>query len=501
MTRLRARRGDLSDEKADLVVHFQFEGDSTPATLSDSGLRKALAPVLRGDAFEGKLDHSLLWHGDGRRPAARYLVQGLGRKESFGPEVLHRAAELTGGRALGLKAERVGMALGAPAAWGMEIEDAARTAAAGFLYGCYRFDKYLSQKRQEPAPRDLLIGIPKGDPDRVRPALEEAQHVDAVLHLARDLVSEHPGYLHPRRMAEIAAREARKARIGCRVIDEAEMRKLGMGGMLGVSRGSEHPAVLIHLHYRPRSSKRKKRPVRVVFVGKGVTFDTGGISIKQADGMEAMKADMAGSATVLATLLALPALAIDAEVHGLMMMVENMPDGRAIRPGDILRIYNGKTVEIKSTDAEGRLILADGLSWACRQLKPDYLLDLATLTGACMVGLGPACTGVMGNDERFINLLLRSAAEAGEKMWQLPLYPEYREHIRSDVATVKNSGIRYGGAITAGLFLQEFVEPQVPWIHLDIAGPAFFENGYSYASRGATGHGVKTLLQLLRHLS
>jgi leucyl aminopeptidase len=409
---------------------------------------------------------------------------------------------MSGGRALGLKAGRVGMALAAPSAWGMRTEDAVKNAAGGFLYGCYRFDKYLAKTRKETAPEDLLIGVPKGEPARFREVLEEAQRVDAVLRLARDLVTEHPGYLHPRRMAEIAAREARQAGIGCRVMEEPEMKKLGMGGMLGVSRGSEHPAILIHLRYRPAAAKgKKKKPPRVVLVGKGVTFDTGGISIKQADGMEAMKADMSGAATVLATMLVLPALRINAEVHGLLMMVENMPDGRAIRPGDILRIYNGKTVEIKSTDAEGRLILADGLSWACRQLKPDYLLDLATLTGACMVALGPACTGVMGNDERFIRLLLRSAAEAGEKMWQLPLYPEYREHIRSDVASVKNSGIRYGGAITAGLFLQEFVEPDVPWIHLDIAGPAFFENGYSYVSRGATGHGVRTLLQFLRHLS
>jgi leucyl aminopeptidase len=216
--------------------------------------------------------------------------------------------------------------------------------------------------------------------------------------------------------------------------------------------------------------------------------------------MEAMKADMSGSAAVLATMLALGELRISADVHGLLLMVENMPDGRAIRPGDILRMYNGKTVEIKSTDAEGRLILADGLSWACRILKPDYLVDLATLTGACMVALGPGCTGLMGNDDRFIRRLLQSASQAGEKMWQLPLYPEYREHIRSDVADVKNSGIRYGGAITAGLFLQEFVEAGVPWIHLDIAGPSYYESGYNYAPKGATGHGVRTLLQFLRGL-
>src|SRR4030095_13190904 len=203
-------------------------------------------------------------------------------------------------------------------------------------------------------------------------------------------------------------------------------------GMLGVSRGSEHPAVLVHLQHRPRSGGERKP--RVVLVGKGVTFDTGGVSLKHADGREAMKADMAGAAAVLATLLALPALKVPIEVHGLLMMVENMPDGRAIRPGDILRIFNGKTVEIKSTDAEGRLILADGLSWACKTLRPDYLVDLATLTGACMVALGPGCTGVRGTDSALFKRLWDAAGKAAERMWQLPLFPEYREHIHSDVA-------------------------------------------------------------------
>jgi leucyl aminopeptidase len=497
--RLTPLRGDLSGEKADLIVHFQFEGEPFPDSASSARFRESIAAVLKGDAFEGKADTALLWHSDGRHPAARYLVQGLGKREAFAPEVLHRATAAAGSRAMGLKVRRAGLAMASPGTWGLKPEEAARTAAGGFLFGCYRFDKYQSASAGS-LPSEVLVGAQKGDPRQLKPVLAETLAVDRVLRLARDLVSEHPGYLHPRRMAEIARRESRSAGIGCTILSEREMKRLGMGGMLGVSRGSEHPAVLIHLRHRPRAAGGKKIP-RVVLVGKGVTFDTGGISLKQADGMEAMKADMSGSAAVLATLLALPALRIPVDVHGLLMMVENMPDGRAIRPGDILRMHNGKTVEIKSTDAEGRLILADGLSWACRTLRPDYLVDLATLTGACMVALGPGCTGAMGNNERFLERFLRSAAEAGERMWQLPLFPEYREHIRSDVADVKNSGIRYGGAITAGLFLQEFVEPEIPWIHLDIAGPAYYENGYGYAPKGATGHGVRTLLQFLRDLS
>jgi len=499
LTRLTALRGDLADHSADLIVHFQFEGDPAPASVSDPRLRDSLSQVLKSDSFEARPDTSLLWHGDGRQTASRYLVQGLGRRSSFHRDTLHRAAAAAGTRAVGLKARRVGVALAPASLWHLDPPEGARIVAGGFLYGCYRFDKYLSDRKGAPEPEELLLGTQRSEPGKVRKVLDEVLVVDRVLRLARDLVSEHPGFLTPERMAEVARREAKRAGVACRIIGEPEMRRLGMGGMLGVSRGSEHPAVLIHLSHRPRLHGRKKIP-RVVLVGKGVTFDTGGISLKQADGMESMKADMSGSASVLATLLALPVLKSPVEVHGLMMMVENMPDGRAIRPGDILRMYNGKTVEVRSTDAEGRLILADGLSWACRKLSPDYLLDLATLTGACLVALGPGCTGVMGNNALFVSRLLEAASKAGERMWELPLYPEYREHIRSDVADVKNSGIRYGGAITAGLFLQEFVDPTVPWIHLDIAGPAYYESGYGYAPKGATGVAVRTLLQFLRSL-
>jgi len=497
LTLLTPIRGDLSDQKADLILHFQYEGEAAPTTVADAKLRTTVSKVLKLDGFEGKADSAVLWHANGDHPASRYLVMGLGKKDEFSPEVLHRACAVAGSRAVGIKARRAGIAL-APGRWRLGPSEAARIAAGGFLHGSYRFDKYLSSAQEGAQPQELFLGVGRMDPRKLQTVLQEVKTVDTVVRLARDLVSEHPGYLHPMKMAEIARAEAKKARVKCRLIREAELKRLGMGGMLGVARGSEHPAVLIHLHYAPRSHSRKKQ--RVVLVGKGVTFDTGGISLKQADGMEAMKADMSGAAAVLAILLALPALKVPVEVHGLLLMVENMPDGRAIRPGDILRIYNGKTVEIKSTDAEGRLILADGLSWACKTLRPDALIDLATLTGACMVALGPGCTGVMGNDERLVKRVLDAAAEAGERMWQLPLFPEYREHIRSDVADVKNSGIRYGGAITAGLFLREFVDPGVPWVHLDIAGPAYFENSYTYAPKGATGHGVRTLLGLIRSL-
>ena len=497
MTLLTPLRGDLSQLTADLIVHFQVEGERVPPSVSEPSLQSDLSRVLKLDGFEGKGDSTMLWHSNGSHPAARYLVVGLGKKKDLTRETLWRASTAAGARATELKARTVGIAL--PSQDGnLSAEAAARITAGGFLHGCYRFEKYQSSPKVGREPSELVMGTGRHDPKKLAAILEEVRVVDRSVRLARDLVSEHPGFLHPVKMAEVASLEARKAGLKCEVIEEQEMKRLGMGGMLGVSRGSEHPAVMVHLQHRPKGGARRKS--RVVLVGKGVTFDTGGISLKQPDGMEAMKADMAGAAVVLSTLRCVAELKMPVEVHGLLMMVENMPDGRAIRPGDILRIFNGKTVEIKSTDAEGRLILADGLSWACRNLKPDYLLDLATLTGACMVALGPGCTGVMGNSEPLTRKILEASQDAAERMWPLPLFPEYREHIRSEVADVRNSGIRYGGAVTAGLFLQEFVEPTVEWAHLDIAGPAFFEHGYGYAAKGATGHGVRTLLQWIRAL-
>jgi leucyl aminopeptidase len=266
-----------------------------------------------------------------------------------------------------------------------------------------------------------------------------------------------------------------------------------MGGILGIGQGSHNPPRMVHLVYRPSTAPTR----RIALVGKGLTFDSGGLSLKTAEGMETMKCDMAGAAAVLATLCALPEFAPAVEVHGIMGVAENMPGGAAIRPGDVVRIMNGKTVEVRNTDAEGRVVLADCLSFVSRLDGVDTAIDLATLTGACVVALGPLASGVMGNHRPLVDEILRAAEAAGESMWPLPLYPEYREHIRSDVADIKNTGIRWGGAITAGLFLQEFVRDGLRWAHLDIAGPAFGEKEYSYLSKGGSGVGVRTLLHML----
>jgi leucyl aminopeptidase len=290
----------------------------------------------------------------------------------------------------------------------------------------------------------------------------------------------------------VATEIAREQRLGVEVLDRAECRKLGMGAFLGVAAGSEQAPKFIHLTYTPTGRRRK----RVAVIGKGITFDSGGLDLKPADGMLRMKNDMSGAAAVLGIMRALPRLKPPVEVHGLIAATENMPSGSAVRPGDVLRAMNGTTIEIGNTDAEGRLTLADAMSYAVARVEPDEMIDMATLTGACVVALGPLCSGLFANDQALADRLLAAAETAGERLWQLPLIDEYRDGLKSDVADINNVGPRGGGAITAGLFLKEFAG-KTPWVHLDIAGPAFTEKDLPLAPKGATGFAVRTVLTYL----
>ncbi|HEU4401217.1 MAG TPA: leucyl aminopeptidase [Candidatus Polarisedimenticolia bacterium] len=498
--RFQASQGDLAGLEADVGVVYKYKGEPGIGGPVGTALAEKLAAVSKGDLFDGRAGRHLLWHapsGDGLR-CRRYLILGLGPKDEL---TLDRYRRYLGEAMIAsdrVGAARVAVPLLQEGAAPFAAREAALALVEGILLGTYRFDRYRSERR--PGRRHLReVRIAAGDaPARdVSDGLSFGETTASATNFARDLVNEPAGVLTPQRMAEIAAETAGEAKIGFKVIEPEEMRRLGMGGILGVSQGSHNPPRLIHLEYRP-----EERPVgKIALLGKGLTFDSGGLSLKTADGMETMKCDMAGAATVLAVLRALPELAPRVEVVGLMGMAENMPGGNAIRPGDILKIMNGKTVEVRNTDAEGRLVLADVLSYAATLDGVGTAIDLATLTGAVVVALGPMATGVMGNDQALIDDILRAASKAGESMWPLPLYNEYLEHIRSDVADVKNTGIRWGGAITAALFLQEFVRPGMRWAHLDIAGPAFGEKDYSYIRRGGSGVAVRTLLRYLLDLA
>ena len=291
-------------------------------------------------------------------------------------------------------------------------------------------------------------------------------------------------------LAETARAIAREAGLRVRVLDRAACEKMGMGAFLGVNRGSVEPPQFIHLAYVPRRPARR----RLALIGKGITFDSGGLDLKTAEGMERMKGDMSGAAAVLGVLKVLPRLRPAVEVHGLVAATDNMPSGSATKPGDVLRAMNGKTIEVNNTDAEGRLTLADAIAYARKEIKPHEIVDIATLTGACSIALGSLCAGAMSNDAALQSRVLAAGARVGERLWPLPLIDEYREGLRSEVADLRNTGPRPGGAITAGLFIREFAG-DTPWVHLDIAGVAFTDKDLPYAPKGGVGFGARTLIE------
>jgi leucyl aminopeptidase len=334
-----------------------------------------------------------------------------------------------------------------------------------------------------------LLGGDAREQAAARRGLRAAELAAEATCFARDLINEPASTVTATHLAEVARRIAKEAGLAIVVHDRTACERMGMGSFLGVNRGSTEPPQFIHLTYRPKDRARR----RLCLIGKGITFDSGGLDLKTAEGMAWMKADMSGAAAVLGVMKVLPRLAPPVEVHALVAATDNMPSGAATKPGDILRAMNGKTIEVNNTDAEGRLTLADAIAYARAKVKPDEIVDIATLTGACAIALGPLCAGAMTNNPALQARVLRAAEAAGERVWPLPLVEEYKEGLRSDVADLKNTGPRYGGALTAGLFIREFAG-DTPWVHLDIAGAAFTDKDLPYASKGGVGFGARTLL-------
>jgi leucyl aminopeptidase len=365
----------------------------------------------------------------------------------------------------------------------------------------YRFDRYRSE-REESALGRLVLVASDADPEELRRGVERARAIVEAVRFARDLVNSAAGDLPPRVLAERAAEVAASCGATITVLDEDEIVAERLGGLLGVARGSHEPPRLVKMVYEPEEAPGtgNGRIPTVALVGKGITFDSGGLSLKPPDGMIGMKGDMSGAAVVLATVSACRALGIRARVVAIAPVTENMPGGRAIKPGDVLTIRNGKTIEVLNTDAEGRLVLSDGLVLATEH-EPDAIIDVATLTGACVVALGNKVAGVMGNDSKLVGALEAASARSGEPIWRLPLPRQYRKDIDSDIADMKNMGKqRQAGALVAGLLLEEFVGDH-PWAHLDIAGPAESDEESYELRKGATGFGIRTLLEFLEEFA
>ena len=467
--------------------------DQVPDGLDVLGVPVAKGPVLTGDGhglsvedlesrgFEGNVGETLGLPGPGRTTV---MAVGVGEADDVTPDVLRRAAGALV-RASWKRGSAATNLLDALPAGG-DRAAAGRAVAEGAGLAAYRFTRYKSDP--DPCRLESLALVAGGD--GLAGALERAGATVEAVCLARDLVNEPAGSLSPSDLADRARAVAEQVDLGVEILDEVEAANLGLGGLLGVAQGSDQPCRLIKLTYDPPGATRT-----VALVGKGITFDSGGLSIKTADGMMGMKTDMGGGAAVIGAMSALPALAPAVKVIGFVPATENMPGGRAIKPGDVLKTRNGTTVEVLNTDAEGRLVLADGLALAVEE-QPDAIVDLATLTGACIVALGAKITGLMGNDDDLVAAVRSAAERAGEPAWPLPLPKEYRKQLDSEVADLKNIGGRSAGALTAGLFLQEFVG-DVPWVHLDIAGPSRSEEDDGPVVKGATGVGVRTLLELL----
>jgi len=488
---------DLARARADMLVVGRHAGEArlSPALQAlDGALDGLLSRVLAAETFDGKAGQSSHVYTNGRLAAPRVLVVGLGPKKEASAEAVRRAAAHGARRARDLGAVSAAMFLPGE---GVPARQRAQAVAEGAILGTYRFDKYLKETNGK-----ALGAVAVVEPDRRQQALaREGVRLGEIWAqatcAARDLVNEPANVVTPTYLAGRAEEIARAGRLKVRVLERDDCATLGMGAFVGVARGSQEPPKFIHLTYAPRGRARK----RVALIGKGITFDSGGLDLKTADGMLRMKDDMSGAAAVLAVFQALPRLRLPLEVHGLIAATENMPSGTAQRPGDIVRAMNGLTVEIGNTDAEGRLTLADALAYAAKEIEPDEMIDMATLTGAVVMALGLGLSGVLGSQDAITERVLAAADAAGERMWRLPLHEEYKDGLKSDVADLNNiSSQRGGGAIVAALFMREFTGG-IPWVHLDIAGTAFTEKELPLGPKGGTGVAVRTLLTYLMRLA
>ena len=488
---------DLARARADMLVVGRHAGEArlSPVLQAlDGALDGLLSRVLAAEKFDGKAGQSSLVYTNGRLAAPRVLVVGLGPKKEASAEAVRRAAAHGARRARDLGAVSAAMFLPGE---GVPARQRAQAVAEGAILGTYRFDKYLKEKDGK-----ALGAVAVVEPDRRQQALaREGVRLGEIWAqatcAARDLVNEPANVVTPTYLAGRAEEIARAGRLKVRVLERDDCATLGMGAFVGVAQGSQEPPKFIHLTYAPRGRARK----RVALIGKGITFDSGGLDLKTADGMLRMKDDMSGAAAVLAVFQALPRLRLPLEVHGLIAATENMPSGTAQRPGDIVRAMNGLSVEIGNTDAEGRLTLADALAYAAKEIEPDEMIDMATLTGAVVMALGLGLSGVLGSQDAITERILAAADAAGERMWRLPLHEEYKDGLKSDVADLNNiSSQRGGGAIVAALFMREFTGG-IPWVHLDIAGTAFTEKELPLGPKGGTGVAVRTLLTYLMRLA
>jgi len=495
---VKTQKGDFGQIKTDLLcIGFFADGAKVDRRYAeiDKKLGGGISEVLKLGDFKGKTGTSAVLYGGGRIGAKRVLLVGLGEKKKATLDTVREAAALAGSQVVELKAGRMVAAFHQIMGDKYDVERMGQAIAEGVYIGSYRYDEFVTKKTNGRGEKLTAI-VADTDAGVVR-KLARGVSLGNVMGrgqcFARTIANRPGNVINPPALAAIARRLAREtAGLSCTVFDEKQLKQKQMGGILAVGGGSANKPRLIVLKYKARGNGKR---LRVGLVGKAVTFDSGGISIKPSAGMDRMKLDKSGGIAVLATVKAAAELGLPINVYGVIPSAENLPSGTSYRPGDIVRTFSGKTVEVQNTDAEGRMILCDALSYAAEQ-KCEVIIDIATLTGACMVALGKYKAGLMGNDEGLVKQLQAASEASGEKVWPLPIGEEYLEEMKSKVADLKNIGSKWGGACTAAAFLGEFVG-DTKWAHIDMAGVDMFEESKKYHGVGATGFGVRLLTTYL----
>lgn len=494
------KRDKFDKAKSDVLIvpvyqDTPLETSSAVAQL-DNSLDGLVSDYLDSRDFSGALNTTTLLRTRGSIPAPRVLLVGLGKPNTFTVDHLRQASASAATTVQKLGVATMAMLL---PTCELDLVTQAQAVTEGALLGLYSLKTYKiveDENHDETQLGELQLLASGGSAQqKLNQGAKRGETIAKAVSLARDLSNSPGNDINPSYLANTAKEMSQQTSLKCKILSQDDMKKLKMGCLLGVAQGSVQPPVLIMLDHAPNGPSETP----VVLVGKGITFDSGGISIKPAANMEDMKMDMSGGAAVLGTMQALAELEYPRRVVGMVPASENLPSGEAIKPGDIIRAMSGKTVEVINTDAEGRLVLADALAYAVEYLKPERMIDLATLTGAVVVALGAHATGMMGTDEDMMAILKASGDDTAERVWQLPLFEDYSKQIKSDFADIKNVGGREAGSITGGAFLKEFVG-DVPWVHLDIAGTAWTRAPRPYIPKGATGVGIRLLINALEAL-
>lgn len=489
------KTGDITRARVGAAVLGYFQGQkilSGELAAVDAVLNKTISRLIREERLTGKIGEVTVLYSLGAMPAEVVAIVGLGKEAELTPDKVRGAV---GEACRVLRRQKMGT-LAVSVTVGLEVAEAAQVMTEGLVMGLYAFRRHYSAKSEYPELEKVTFYGTADEVPAIKQGIAVGQIIAEAVNRARDMANEPSNYMRPKDMVAVAEELARQDDLRLEVFEREDMAALGMGAMLGVAQGSDEPPKFLVLTYRGR----RGRGIDLALVGKAITFDSGGISLKPSEKMEEMKGDMAGGAAVLCAISAIARLGIQINAVAAVAATENLPSGHAYKPGDVLQAMNGKTIEVISTDAEGRLALADALSYVGAKIKPRYVVDVATLTGACVVALGTVTMAVFSSDQGLADRILSGASRAGERAWQMPLFEEYKEQNKSEVADIKNTGGRGGGAITAAQFLSEFTG-DMSWAHLDIAGVNDTDRERRYYVKGATGIPVRTLVNLAYDLA